>query len=115
MSITRHEPSPILCNAVVHNGIAYLAGVTAEDSSADVKGQTEQVLAEIDRLLALCGSHKSKILTATIWLPEMSTRPQMNEAWNAWSDKTNLPARACVESKLADPNWLVEIMVTSAI
>lgn len=115
MSITRHEPSPILCNAVVHNGIVYLAGITADDTSAGVKGQTEQVLDEIDRLLALCGTHKSKILTSTIWLPDMSTRPQMNEAWNEWSDKSNLPARACVEAQLADPSWLVEITVTAAI
>lgn len=115
MSITRHESSSILSNAVVHNGIVYLAGVIAKDTSADVRGQTVQVLAEIDRLLSLCGSHKSRILTATIWLPDISTRPAMNEAWNGWSDKNNLPARACVESKLADPSWLVEIMVTAAI
>ena len=115
MTIVRHEPSSNLCNAVVHNGVVYLAGITAANTSADVKGQTVQVLDEIDRLLALCGTHKSKILTASIWLPKISTRPQMNEAWNLWSDKANLPARACVESKLADPAWLVEIAVTAAV
>ena len=114
MQITRFEPSSILCNAVVHGNIAYLAGIVAGNPEADVKGQTVQVLDQIDHLLALCDSHKSRILTATIWLPNMSDRAAMNEAWNAWLDKENLPARACVEAKLASPKYLVEIMVTAA-
>ena len=72
------------------------------------------MLAEIDRLLAKCGTSKSKILTATIWVTDIRNRAPMNEAWTAWVDKNNLPARACVEAKLADPACLVEIMVTAA-
>lgn len=114
MSITRHEPGTILCDAVEHGTTVYTAGVVAEDLKKDIKGQTQEVLAEIDRLLAKCGSSKSKILTATIWLTDIRNRPAMNEVWSAWVDKGNLPARACVEAKLADPACLVEIMVVAA-
>jgi enamine deaminase RidA (YjgF/YER057c/UK114 family) len=114
MSITRHDPSAILSNAVVHGDTVYLAGVVAKNLGEDVKGQTKQVLDEIDRLLAKCGSGKSKVLCATIWVTDIRNRAPMNEVWTAWVDKKNLPARACVEAALADPNALVEIMVTAA-
>jgi enamine deaminase RidA (YjgF/YER057c/UK114 family) len=114
MSMTRHEPGPILSLAVEHGQTVYLAGIVAKDLKQDVKGQTREVLAEIDRLLAKCGSGKSKILTATIWVTDIRNRAPMNDVYNEWVDKKNLPARACVEAALADPNALVEIMVVAA-
>ena len=114
MSITRHDSSGILSQAVVHGDTVYLAGVVAKDVEQDVKGQTKQVLDEIDRLLAKCGSGKSKVLSAQIWVTDIRNRAPMNEVWTAWIDKSNIPARACVEAKLADPRALVEIMVIAA-
>lgn len=114
MSIARHEPGPILSLAVEHGGTVYLAGIVAKNLKADIKGQTQEVLAEIDRLLAKCGSNKSKILQATIWVTDIRNRAPMNEVWTAWVDPKNLPARACIEAKLADPAGLVEIMVVAA-
>lgn len=114
MSITRHDATSILSNAVQHGNTVYLAGVVASDLGKDVKGQTREVLEEIDRLLAKCGSDKSKILSATIWVTDIRNRAPMNEAWTAWVDPKHLPARACVEAKLADPRALVEIMVIAA-
>ena len=114
MSITRHDQSSILSQAVVHGDTVYLAGVVAKDVDQDVKGQTRQVLDEIDRLLAKCGSGKSKVLSATLWVTDIRNRAPMNEVWTAWVDKSNMPARACVEAKLADPKALVEIMVIAA-
>ena len=114
MSIQRHEPSKILSMAVEHGNTAYLAGIVPDDLSKGVKAQTEEVLKKIDALLAKCGSSKSKILSATIWVTDIRNRAEMNEAWNAWVDPANLPARACVEAKLADPRCLVEIMVVAA-
>jgi enamine deaminase RidA (YjgF/YER057c/UK114 family) len=114
MSITRHDPGPILSLAVEHGDTVYLAGIVAKDLKQDVKGQTAEVLAEIDRLLAKAGSNKSKILQATLWVTDIRNRAPMNEVWTRWVDPKNLPARACVEAKLADPNALVEIMVTAA-
>jgi len=114
MSIVRHDSSSILSLAVEHGNTVYLAGVVAKNLDADVKGQTKEILNEIDRLLAKCGSNKSKILAATIWVTDIRNRAPMNEIWTAWVDAKNMPARACIEAKLADPRSLVEIMVTAA-
>ena len=114
MSIVRHDPSSILSLGVEHGGTVYLAGIVAKDLGKDVKGQTKEILDDIDRLLGKCGSHKSKVLQAHIWVTDIRNRAPMNEVWTAWVDAKNLPARACVEAKLADPRALVEIMVIAA-
>lgn len=114
MPIKRHHPGKLLSLAVENNGAVYLAGLVPDDFSKDVKGQTQEVLKKIDALLAEAGSDKSKILSANIWLTDIRNRDAMNEAWTAWMDPANPPARATVEAKLADPRCLVEIMVTAA-
>ncbi|MDW8468427.1 MAG: RidA family protein [Burkholderiales bacterium] len=114
MTIVRHETGPLLSLATEHGNTVYLAGIVAKNLKADVKGQTAEVLAEIDRLLAKCGSHKSKILQAQIWVSDIRLREPMNEVWNAWVDPANRPPRACVEAKLAHPEALVEVMVIAA-
>lgn len=115
MTIKRIEVGPRMSQAVVYNGIVFLAGQVAENTSADVKGQTEQILAEIDALLKQAGSDKTKLLTATIYLSDISTFDQMNAAWDAWVPAGHTPARATVEAKLAGTPWKVEIMVQAAL
>ena len=83
--IVRRESKGILSSAVEYGNTVYLAGLTADDQSQDAKGQAAQILASIDRLLAVCGSDKSKVLTATIWVSDIRNRPLMNEAWTAWT------------------------------
>ena len=112
MSIERHESTQVYSKVVVSNGVIYTAGVIPADLSQDVKGQTTQVLTEIDRLLALAHTDKTKLVSATIWLNDIRHREAMNEAWIAWLGGTqHAPARACVEAKLVDPRMLVEIAV----
>jgi enamine deaminase RidA (YjgF/YER057c/UK114 family) len=112
--IVRHDPDRKLSDAVEHNGIVYLAGQVAEDLSAGMKGQTEDVLRQIDALLARCGSHKSRILSATVYVNDMKLKPQMDEAWLAWVDQEHPPARATVEVQLGSRETLVEIMCVAA-
>jgi enamine deaminase RidA (YjgF/YER057c/UK114 family) len=114
MSIKRHEPSKIYSKVVEANGFVYTAGIVADDVKQDIKGQTQQILKEIDRLLKLCGADKSKVVSASIWVSDIRQRDAMNEAWIAWTGGENLPGRACVEAKLADPRMLVEIAVIAA-
>ena len=114
MSIDRHDVGPLMSQAVIHGDTVYLAGTVADDASADVKGQTRQILDKIDRRLAEAGSDKSKLLSATIWVADIADRDPMNEVWVPWIDKANPPARACVEARLARPEILVEIMVIAA-
>ena len=103
-----------LSDAVEYNGVVYLAGQVATDLTAGMKEQTEDVLRQIDALLAKCGSHKSRILSATVYVSDMGRKPQMDEAWMAWVDRRNPPARATVEAQLGSPDTLVEIMCTAA-
>ena len=114
MSIERHEVGPLMSKAVVHGDTVYLAGQVADDASADVLGQTQQILNKIDRILAAVGSDKSKLLSANIWLTDIATWSLMNEIWKAWVDPANPPVRATVEAKLAAPEYKVEIMVIAA-
>ena len=116
MSIKRIGDHGNLCDAVVHNGLAYLAGHVADDPvSSSVYEQTKNILKQIDETLAQAGSDKSKILKANIWLSDISTFAEMNKAWAEWLPKGHAPARATVESKLVDPKWKVEIMMIAAV
>jgi enamine deaminase RidA (YjgF/YER057c/UK114 family) len=114
MSIERIKVGSRMSQAVIHGDTVYLAGQVADDTSADVAGQTHQILAKIDGLLREAGTDKAKILSANVWLSDISTFNQMNEVWDAWVTPGSPPARACVESKLAAPQYTVEIMVVAA-
>ena len=112
--ISRIEPGPRMSQAVVHNGIAYLAGQVGAPG-ASVTEQTRAVLAEVDRLLALAGTSKARLLTAQIWLADIGTFGEMNAVWDAWVDGANPPARWTGEAKLATPDYKVEVIVTAAV
>jgi enamine deaminase RidA (YjgF/YER057c/UK114 family) len=115
MNIKRIEPGVRMSQAVVANGFVFLAGQVASDTSQDVAGQTRQVLAEIDRLLEMAGSDKSKLVSANVYLPNISDFAAMNGVWDKWVAKDALPARATVEAALAAPVYLVEIQVVAVI
>ena len=101
--IQRYHIGKRLSEMVVHNGTVYLAGQVAEDGKQDITGQVKQVLAQIDKLLAEVGSDKTKILSATIFLPSMADFPALNAVWETWVPAGQCPARATVEAKLAGP------------
>ncbi len=115
MSIQRIEVGPRMSQAVVHGDTVYLAGQVAAKPVPSVGKQTKQILGQIDKLLKQAGSNKSKILSVNIWLSDIRGFAEMNEQWDAWASKGNTPARATVEAKLANPQFLVEIMLTAAI
>ncbi|WP_137387631.1 RidA family protein [Rhodoligotrophos defluvii] len=114
MSIRRIKPGPRMTQAVVAGGMVYLAGQVALDSGGkSVTEQTKEILSRIDTLLAEAGTDKSKLVSANIWLSDISTFAEMNAVWDAWVDPNNTPARATVESKLAAPQYTVEIAVVA--
>jgi len=108
---------PVISLASVHGGLVYVCGVTADPNKlGDVKDQTRQVLALIDRLLARAGTNKSKLISTQVWLTDMGLFAAHNEAWNSWVDTNNPPVRACLHSPaLWHPGLLVEIMATAAL
>ncbi len=116
MNITRIGAGKRMSEAVIHGGKVYLAGFVADKTAGkSVKEQTADILAQIDATLKQAGTDKSKILKANIWLTDIGTWAQMNEAWDAWVVAGQTPARATVESRLAGPGLDVEIMVEAAI
>jgi enamine deaminase RidA (YjgF/YER057c/UK114 family) len=115
MSLKRINAGPRMSEAVIHNGIAYLAGQVADDTSADIGGQTADVLKQIDELLAQAGTSKSNLVRAEIFLTDINDFAGMNKVWDAWVDPQATPARATVEAKLARPEYKIEILVIAAV
>jgi enamine deaminase RidA (YjgF/YER057c/UK114 family) len=103
-----------MSQGVVHGGLLYTAG-QVDNESTDVAEQTKNVLAKIDALLAQAQSSKSQLISANIWLSDMATFDEMNSVWERWIDPNNPPTRATVESKLATPEFKVEIAVIAVV
>jgi enamine deaminase RidA (YjgF/YER057c/UK114 family) len=113
MSIRRIDVGPRMSQIVIHGDTVYLAGQVGQPTG-NVASQTRDILSAVDELLAKAGSDKTKILQAIIWLADMSTFAEMNAEWDKWVPQGNTPARATGEAKLAGPEYLVEVMITSA-
>ncbi|WP_118179355.1 RidA family protein [Paraburkholderia phosphatilytica] len=114
MAVTRHHVGARLSEIAVHNGTVYLAGQIAEDTNQDITGQTQEVLGHIDRLLAEANSDKAHLLSVQIYISDMVHFAGMNAVWDTWVAQGATPPRATVESKLANPACLVEIVVVAA-
>jgi len=113
--IKRFNVGKRMSDMTVCNGVAYLAGQVADDAGLDMEGQTRQVLATIDALLAEAGTDKTRILRAQIFVANIAEFSEMNKAWDAWVPAGHSPARATVEARLANPDYKVEIVVTAAL
>ena len=113
--ITRIGVGKRMSSAVIHGDTVYLSGITAEQTrGGSVTAQTTEILARIDGLLAEAGTDKSRLLQATVWLADIGFYSEMNVVWDAWVTSGETPVRACVEAKLAGPEYTVEIRVIAA-
>ena len=115
MTIQRFDVGTRLSEMAVHQGVCWLAGQVAADGSQDIRGQTRQVLAAIDALLARAGSDKSRILMCQIFIADLADFAAMNEVWEAWLPAGHAPPLATVKAQLAKPEWKVEMVVTAAV
>jgi enamine deaminase RidA (YjgF/YER057c/UK114 family) len=113
--IQRFDVGPRMSEMAVHNGVCYLAGQVAPDGSQDITGQTTQVLAAVDALLARAGSNKGKLLRVEIFLKDLADFAAMNAVWEAWLPAGHAPPRATVQANLAKAEWRVEMVVTAAL
>ena len=113
--IVRYAEEARLSGAVAHGDVLYLAGQVADDTSLDTEGQTADILAQIDALLAAAGTSKAHLLSATVILTDIKDAPAMNRAWDRWLDPGNKPARMTIQAPLVDPSWKVEITGIAAI
>ena len=117
MALKRIQVGPRMSQAVIHGDTVYLAGqVALAAPGGSATDQTRNILDRIDAVLGEAGSDKSKLITATIWLSDMSDFNEMNAVWDAWVTPGDTPCRACVESpRLASPDFTVEIQVVAAL
>ena len=113
--VQRFDVGVRMSEMAIHNGTVYLAGQVADDVTQDIQGQTCQVLAAVDALLARAGSDKSKILMTQIFLVDLADFDGMNAAWDAWVSAGHTPPRATVQAQLAKPGWKIEMVVTAAV
>ncbi len=113
--LRRFHTGDRLSEMTIHNGTVYLAGQVAEDASQGIRGQTEQVLAAINKLLTEAGSDKAHILMCQIFIKDLADFAVMNEVWEDWLAPGDAPPRATVQAHLAKPEWRVEMVVTAAI
>ena len=114
--IVRIETDKRRSRAVVYNGMVFIGGQTADDRSQDIRGQTQQTLAKIEKFLAQAGTDKSRLLTAQIWIKDLARDFQtMNEVWNDWTAPNAAPTRATAQCEMGAPDVLVEIIVTAAV
>jgi len=113
--IDRYDVGPRLSEMAVFNGVAYLAGQVPDDATQDIRGQTAQVLAMVDRLLMRVGSNKSRILRAQFYIADITEIDGMNAAWDEWIPAGHTPPRATVQARLAKPEWKIELVVTAAV
>jgi enamine deaminase RidA (YjgF/YER057c/UK114 family) len=112
--LQRFHVGPRLSEMAIHNGTIYLAGQVPDDTTQDIRGQTAQVLAMVDRLLAEAGSDKARILMTQIFLADIGDVTAMNEVWDAWIPAGNTPPRATVQAAMANAAYKIEIVVTAA-
>ena len=104
-----------MSQVVVHNGVVYTAGQVAQGApGGTIAEQTADILNSLDTLLEKAGNDQSKLISATIWITDMSDFAAMNLVWDAWVSPGNTPGRACVEARLAAPQFNVEIAVIAA-
>jgi enamine deaminase RidA (YjgF/YER057c/UK114 family) len=114
--IVRIEPGARYSRAVIHNGLIFMTGQTADDLSQDIRGQTRETLAKVEAILAAAGVDKGRLLTSQIWLKNISEDfDGMNEVWDAWTAPNEAPTRATAQCEMAESGILVEIIVTAAL
>jgi enamine deaminase RidA (YjgF/YER057c/UK114 family) len=104
---------PTRSRAVIRDGIVTTVATSASKQPS-LYAQASNALATIDANLAEAGTNKSRILTAMVYITDMSKKPELNRAWDEWVDRTNPPMRACLGVSLEGDD-LVEIVVTAEI
>lgn len=109
------NPEPRYSDAAIHGNVVYLAGQVPTDTRADMAGQTQQVLLQIDALLKEAGSHRGRILMAQVIVMDITEVPAMNQVWEAWFQGVTAPPRATFQAALVNPDWKIEVIVTAAL
>ena len=100
---------------VALDGVLYIGGVVAEDTSLDMAGQADDVLRQLAKLLAAGGSNIVRVLQVTIYVADLADKPDFNRVWKAHFNEVNLPARAMIGVADLGPGVKLELVATAAV
>ena len=112
--IQKFNTNEVMSAVTVFNQVVYLSGQVPKNTDNDVAGQTREILATIDELLALANTDKSRLLSAQLYIKNLSDFSTVNAIWIDWMNGCVVPSRATIQADLVNPNWLIEIAVTAA-
>lgn len=112
--IQKFNTNEVMSAVTVFNQVVYLSGQVPKNTDNDVAGQTREILATIDELLALANTDKSRLLSAQLYIKNLSDFSTANAIWIDWMNGCVAPSRATIQADLVNPNWLIEIAVTAA-
>jgi 2-iminobutanoate/2-iminopropanoate deaminase len=106
--------------AVIANGLLFTAGQVALDPASmqvvegDIIAQTEQVLRNLDAVLASAGASWSDVVKTTVFLTDMRDFARMNEVYARVMGDAR-PARSTVQVSGLPRGVLVEIELIAAL
>ena len=113
MKIERYNSNGRFHEAVIAGETLYLSGKVATGET--VAEQAAKTLDNLKETLEKYGSDKEHILSATVYLADISTFAEFNSVWDNWFAEGTQPVRTCVEAKLAGPQYLLEITLIAAV
>ena len=113
MTVFRYNSNGRFHEAVEHNGVLYLSGQIAP-SGGSVSEQAKECLDNLEKTLLKYGSDKRHILSATVYLADMSGFADFNSVWDTWFEEGTQPVRTCVGAPLAGPQYALEITLIAA-
>jgi enamine deaminase RidA (YjgF/YER057c/UK114 family) len=90
-SLKRFHVGDRLSEMAIFQNVVYLAGQVPSDTTQGIAGQTRQVLAMVDRLLAEAGTDNAHILMAQIYLADLADYDAMNAVWDDWVPPGDAP------------------------
>lgn len=112
--IQKINSTEVMSAVTIFNKVVYLSGQVPKNTDADITAQTQDILATIDQLLALAETDKSRLLSAHVYIKNLSDFQTFNAVWVDWLKGCVAPSRATIQADLVNPNWLIEIAVTAA-
>lgn len=112
--LQRHNPKQFFHGAVEVGGLLFLSGLTADDRTLDLKGQTTQILEKLENALTDLGTSKAHVVSATVYLTDLEEKDQLNYAWLEFFSSSDLPARATVGVASLGPSVLIEVACIAA-
>lgn len=114
VDILKMNSNEVMSAVTIFNQTVYLSGQVPKNTELDVAGQTREILATIEQLLAQANTDKSRLLSAQLYLKNLSDFSTVNAIWVDWLKGCVAPSRATIQADLVNPAWLIEIAVTAA-